>query len=195
MEIRIPHEDVKYTYRDFDLMMTINAAKDLLMEGKEARTGIHSTFKLLFNGITMILIGLLLPQIIKSIDPLLCNIFIGIGVILFLINAVLTGISYYSYKKTLEFGTLNADIVFDEKGLHAWETPTRGFDAGWESMTCCFITKRWIFILFKNNHLVVDLPYSRETKFKVIEGLKLGHKLSIIKFLAEEKGKLTVKNK
>ena len=194
MKIRIPHENVKYRYRDFDLMMTINAAKNLLMEGKEAQTGVRNSIKLLFNGLIMVSIGLVLPMISSDIPTLLCNIFLCIGSLILVLDGAITFATYYSYRKTLEFGTLDADIVFDERGLHAWESPEKGFDASWESMTNCFITKRWIFILFKNGNLVVDLPYSRETKLKVIEGLKMGYKLSIIKFLSEEKGKLKVRN-
>lgn len=194
MEIRIPHEDVQYTYKDFDLMVSVNANRNKLMEGKTIKTGLRNTLTVYAQCIVLIMLPFVMNYFLQDTNRVLTYVFVGAGCILFLMNALLSACSYYSYRKTVQFGTMRSDIVFDEKGIHAWESPEKGFDADWESITNCFITKKWIYILFQNQQLVVDIPATKENKEKIIQGLKLGFKLSFVKFLLIEKGQITVRN-
>ena len=183
------------SYYDFDLMMSVNAGRHNLMGGKTIQTGTRNGVILFLEGILLMVIASIFRWIFPSVDSIFTDVLSAFGIVIIFIDLAFTAITKNSYRKTLAAGDIKADIVFDERGIHAWETPEKGFDAGWNAVTNCFITKKWIYILFKNRHLIVDLPYTRENKEKVIEGFKAGHQLEMIKFLSVERGKITVRNK
>lgn len=196
MSIRIPYTtEHRLTYYDFDLMMSVNTGRHKLMAGKYIETGTRNGLILFFKAIILILLSAFFRFLFPDVDPLFSEILGGVGIVIIFLDLILTAGTKYSYRKMMQAGDIKADVVFDEKGIHAWETPQRGFDAGWDAVTHCFITKKWIFILFKNRHVVVDLPYTKENKEIIIAGFKEGHKLESIKFLSVEKGKVTVRNK
>ena len=186
--VRIPHqEDERFTYEDFDFMCTVLTGREPLCASKTLHTGRENQKKLLAESIAFLILG----AVIYVFQTTFAYILFAFGGILLLITFGLYSILHYSYKKFLEEGPIKGDIVFDEAGVHVWENDKKGFDAAWDDLLHCFISKLRIVILFRDEQLVIDLPYTPQNKDKVIEALKEGHKLSVVKLLDYEKGKIS----
>lgn len=187
----IPHQDdERFTFEDFDFMCAVIAGRDRLISGKTLQTGTESQKKLLSNGAIFLLLGAAIYIINKSF----AYVFFGFGIVFLLITASLFIMTRYSYQKVLKEGEIKGDIVFDESGIHVWENDKKGFDAAWDELQYCFISKLRIVILFRKEYLVIDMPYTPSNKDYVIQALKEGQKLSVVKLLDYEKGKISIRN-
>lgn len=188
--IIIPYQkDEQFTQEDFDFMCTVIAGKDRLAEGKILQTGKQNQKKLLANGITF----LALSAFTRGFNPVFSYVLMGFGILFILIDLGCFSITKYGYHQIVDDGEIKGDIVFDEQGIHVWENSTKGFDASWDDLQYCYIAKLRIIILFRSQQQVIDMPYTPDNKDKVIAALKEGNKLSAVRLLNYEKGKISVK--
>ena len=188
------YEEPNETYREFDTMMSIASGRKQLMEGKNVNTGIRNTITLFVEALILFFLADFY-RITFNEDPFFCKVLVGFGFALVAINALLLAFSVNGFKQNRELGHLKADLIFDEKGIHAWETETKGLDIYWGDVTHCFISKSQIYILFTNRRLVITIPYSKDHRDKIIQAMMIGKKLELIKFLHIKKGIISVKNK
>lgn len=188
------YEEPKETYVEFDTMMSIASGRKQLMDGKNANTGIRNTVTLFVEALILFFIADFY-RIIFSGDPLFSKILVGFGFALIAINALLLAFSVNGFKESRKLGHLKADLIFDEKGIHAWETETKGIDLDWRTVTHCFISRKQIYILFTNRRLIITIPYTKDHRDKIIQAMMIGKKLELIKFLDIKKGVISVRNK
>ena len=189
------YEEPKETYPEFDVMMAVASGRQQLMNGKNVNTGIRNTITLFIEALILFFMADGYRLLLPGADPLFSKILVGFGFALIAINALLLAFSVNGYKQSLKLGHLKADLFFDERGIHAWETETKGLDIDWRNVTHCFISRKQIYILFTDRRLIITIPYSKDHRDKIIQAMMIGKKLELIKFLDIKKGVISVRNK
>ena len=188
------YEEPKETYREFDTMMSVASGRQHLMNGKNTNTGIRNTITLFVEALILFFMADFY-RIVFQEDPLFCKILVGFGFALVAVNAMLLAFSVNGYKQNIKLGHLKADLIFDERGIHAWETETKGLDIDWRNVTHCFISRQQIYILFTDHRLIITVPYTKDHRDKIIQAMMIGKKLELVKFIDVKKGIISVRNK
>ena len=189
------YEEPKETYVEFDTIMSVASGRQQLMNGKNTNTGIKNTITLFVEALLLFFMADGFRLIMPGADPLFSKILTGFGFVLIAVNALLLAFSVNGFKLSLKLGQQKADLIFDEKGIHAWETETKGLDIDWRNVTHCFISRKQIYILFTDRRLIITIPYTKNHRDKIIEAMMIGNKLELIKFIDIKKGVISVRNK
>ena len=189
------YEEPRESYGEFDTMMAVASGRQQLMKGKNVNTGIRNTITLFVEALILFVMADLYRLFLPGADPLFSKVLVGVGFLLVALNCLLLGFSYRGYKENLKLGQLKADLIFDETGIHAWETEQKGFDFPWGMVTHCFISRQRIYILFTDRRLIATVPYSKDHRDKMIQAMMIGRKLELIKFIDVKKGVISVRNK
>ncbi len=192
--IRIPYSDNnQFTLEGFDTLLTVHANRKKLKKGKKVNLTMKNIRFLfpysLFMFFSAVVIYLLSDKPLQGMDLVIVPFCVVFGVLCLAANIAYPKWLGKWFSESRENG-VKADFVFDEEGVHVWESEEKGFDKKWDEFTDCFISSEYIFVFFDEMDYTLVMTNEDETEPYVLDALKLGNRSDIILRFVTENGKV-----